>query len=178
LIPLKDKVLPINEKIRAIKLQVITSTGENLGVIDKSEALQLAKNEGLDLVQISPEGKDAIPVAKIMDFGKELYAKKKKLSESKKKQKVIKVKEIKLRPKIGEHDYMTKLNQGMQFLRKGMRLKVTIMFRGRENASKAELGPAIFEKVTKTFKDNELNASQEQDSRSGPFWSRVYFLKS
>jgi len=176
---LKDKVQPINEQIRSSKVQVISHTGDNLGVIDRSEGIMLAKNEGLDLVQISPEGKEGIPVAKIMDFGKEIYAKKKKMAESKKKQKVIKIKEIKLRPKIGEHDYQTKLNQGIQFLKDGMRLKVTLMFRGRENVSKAELGPALFDKVTASFRKNGLdNVLQEQDAKAGQFWSRVYFLKN
>ena len=176
---MKNKVQPVNEHIKSSKVQVIASSGDNLGVIDKSEGLLIARSEGLDLVQISPEGKEGIPVAKIMDFGKEVYSKKKKLSESKKKQKVVKVKEIKLRPKIGEHDYMTKLNQGIGFLKKGMRLKVTLMFRGRENASKAELGPALFARVSATFKEQGLdNLFQEQDSKSGQFWSRVYFLKS
>ncbi|HJM68532.1 MAG TPA: translation initiation factor IF-3 [Candidatus Babeliales bacterium] len=176
---MKVKAQPINEQIRSNQVQVINHAGDNLGIIDKSEALMIARGEGLDLVQISPEGKEGIPVAKIMDFGKEIYAKKKKLAESKKKQKVVKIKEIKLRPKIGAHDYQTKLNQGIQFLQKGMRLKVTLMFRGRENANKAALGPALFERVSATFKENGLdNILQEQDSKAGQFWSRVYFLKN
>ena len=176
---MKVRAQPINEQIRSTQVQVINHVGDNLGVIDKSEALALARNDGLDLVQISPDGKEGIPVAKIMDFGKEIYAKKKKMAESKKKQKVIKIKEIKLRPKIGAHDYQTKLNQGIQFLQKGMRLKVTLMFRGRENVNKAELGPALFEKVSTSFKENGLdNVLQEQDSKAGQFWSRVYFLKN
>lgn len=176
---MKDKVQPINEQIRASKLQVITSSGENLGVVDKSDALRMAQEEGMDLVLISPESKEGTPVAKIMDFGKVLYAKKKKAAESKKNQKVIKIKEIKFRPKIGEHDYITKLKQGIQFLQKGMRLKITLMFRGRENVSKNELGPVMFEKINKTFEEHGLeNIVQEQDVKAGPFWSRVYYLKN
>jgi translation initiation factor IF-3 len=163
--------------IRAFKLQVITSDGRNLGVIDKFEALKLAREEGLDLVLISPEGAE-VAVAKIMDFGKSVYAKKKKFAEAKKKQKVIKVKEIKIRPKIGDHDFETKLNQGADFLRDGMRLKVTLQFRGRENVNKEEVGRGIFERVVQKFQELGLaGVVSEGDFSMGQFWSRIYYLK-
>lgn len=175
---LKDVIhQPINEQIRAFKLQVITSDGRNLGVIDKSEGLRLAREEGFDLVLISPEGAET-PIAKIMDFGKAIYAKKKKFAESKKKQKVIKVKEIKIRPKIGEHDFDTKMNQGADFLREGMKLKVTLQFRGRENVTKNEVGRALFDRVTTLLQAKELgNVVLEGEFSAGQLWSRIYFLK-
>ena len=91
---------PINEFIRTPRVQLISHDGENVGIVQTQEALRMAREVDLDLVIISPEGKDGIPIAKIMDYGKQLYEKKKKLAESKKHQKTIQVKEIKIRPKI------------------------------------------------------------------------------
>ncbi len=174
----RSRLPMINRRIRAEKLQLITHEGENIGVIARDIALTKAENAGLDLVIISETGSQGVPVAKIMDFGKELYAKKKKMSEAKKKQKVIKIKEVKLRPKIGEHDYQTKLKQGIGFLKEGMRLKVTLVFRGRERGMKEELGRSLFERVNATFAEHGLtDLVQERDSRAGPFWSRVYYVK-
>jgi translation initiation factor IF-3 len=169
----------INERIRAPKLQLITHIGENIGVVPRTEALRLAQDAGLDLVLIAEQGGQGVPVAKIMDFGKELYAKKKKMAEAKKKQKVIKIKEVKMSPKIGEHDYETKINQGMEFLKKGQRLKITLVFRGRERGMKQELAPRMFEKVEQTFKEHDLldKLVKEKDAKAGPFWSRVYYIK-
>lgn len=159
-------------------MQVINHEGTNLGVISRDEALRLAREVELDLVMIAPSGKDGVPVTKIMDFGKVLYAKKKKLAEAKKHQKTIQVKEIKLRPKIGEHDFQTKIRQAVQFLNDGKRLKVTLFFRGREIASKDEQGSLLFEKIDKTFEESGLTGIvQEKDTKSGPMWSRIYFLK-
>ena len=175
----RERLPLINERIRAPKLQLITHTGENIGVVPRGDALRLAQEESLDLVIIAESGRDGVPVAKIMDFGKEVYAKKKKMAEAKKKQKVIKIKEVKLRPKIGEHDYETKINQGMEFLKNGQRLKVTLVFRGRERGMKQELALPMFAKVEKTFKEHGLldKLVKEKDSKAGPFWSRVYYIK-
>ena len=180
---MKNKVnLPqINERILATQLQLITDLGENIGVVTKERALQLASDAGMDLVLISNDGADGVPVAKIMDFGKVIYAKKKKMSEGKKKQKVVKVKELKLRPKISDHDFLTKLNQGVGFLKSGMRLKVTVQFRGRENSNRNELGSQMFSKVDQMLKENpdipQAALMMEKDSAPGQFWSRVYYLK-
>jgi len=169
----------INEKIRAPQVQLITHTGENIGTVPRRKALEMAQDADLDLVMISPEGKEGIPVVKIMDFGKSLYEKKKKLAEAKKHQKTIQVKEIKIRPKIGEHDYQTKMKQAIQFLNTGKRVKITLFFRGRENVTKQERGMQLFEKINKTFEEHGLlnNLVQEKDARMGQFWSRVYYLK-
>lgn len=178
--PKKRKVLPqINERIKFDTLQVINFDGQNLGVISKASAVSIAEEAGLDLVLISETGAEGAAVAKIMDFGKSLYDKKKKMSEAKKKQKVIKIKEIKLRPKIGVGDYETKINRGVDFLESGMRLKVTIMFRGRENAHKKVLGDELFGRVHQSLVERlgEANLVSEGESKAGNFWSKVYYIK-
>lgn len=170
---------PINENIRFPKVQLITHEGQNIGVVSRDEALRLAHMAGLDLVLIAESGSDGFPLTKIMDFGKALYAKKKKQSEAKKHQKTIQVKEIKLRPKIGEHDFKTKMNQGVQFLKDGKHLKITVAFRGREIVSKEERGNQLFEKIDSFFKENGLaNLMQEKDAKLGQLWSRIYYVKS
>lgn len=173
----KAQATLINEKITAPKLQVISETGDNLGVLSRDEALDMARAASLDLVVLNDS--EATPLAKIMDFGKNLYAKKKKSSENKKKQKIVKVKEIKMRPKIGDHDYQTKVNQGIKFLNQGHRLKVTLMFRGREAIMKESKGAEMFSRFDETLQEAGLaNYAHEKDTKSGPFWSRVYYLKS
>lgn len=169
----------INEKIRAPYVQVITHEGENLGVIPRGEAIRRAEAAGLDLVLISEEGREGAPVVKIMDFGKVLYEKKKKQAESKKHQKVIQVKEIKMSPKIGEHDYQTKIKQALQFLQEGKRVKITIFFKGREMVTKEERGNEMFDKINNSFEAAGIleNLVQEKDAKLGQLWSRIYYLK-
>lgn len=179
---LKDKknMSPlVNEQIRASNVQLITHEGENIGVVPREQALRMADEVELDLVMIAKQGGEDVPVVKIMDFGKALYEKKKKQTEAKKHQKVIQIKEIKMRPKIGEHDYQTKMRQAIQFLKEGKRLKITLFFRGRENIAKEERGTELFKRINETFKDQNLLSTlvQERDSKMGQFWSRVYYLK-
>ena len=143
----KENLPSVNERIRADKVQLIDQEGKNLGVVSKKEALQFASDAGLDLVLLSEGGAEGVSVAKIMDFGKSLYEKKKKQHESKKHQKVIQIKEVKLRPKIGEHDYETKIKQIVQFLEDGKRVKVTLFFKGRERQLKDEQGDKFFDRV-------------------------------
>lgn len=167
----------INEEIRAYKMRVISENGENLGVLSREAALELARKSELDLVLLSD--KDEIPLVKIMDFGKIQYMKKKKLSEGKKKQKVIKIKEIKMRPKIGAHDYLTKINQGVGFLKEGHKLKVTLVFSGREIDSMRSSGEDLFTQVDQTLAEKGLtDIICEKDASAGRFWSRIYSLKS
>lgn len=170
----------INEKIRAERVQMIDEKGENIGVVSRSQALRMAQDAELDLVMLSESGKDNVPVVKIMDFGKVLYERKKKQAEAKKNQKVIQVKEIKLRPKIGEHDYLTKIKQAIQFLNEGKRVKFTLFFKGRENVLKDEHGNELFEKIDRSLQDAELDGDmvKEQDSKLGQYWSRIYYLKT
>jgi translation initiation factor IF-3 len=176
----RENAPSVNDRIRATKLQVITHTGENLGVIPKADALRIAQEANLDLVLIAESGGLGEPVAKIMDFGKNLYEKKKKQQQQKKNQKEIQIKEVKMRPKIGEHDYETKINQAIKFLGEGKRLKITLTFRGRERATKRERGQMLFDKITATLSARDLLDSLiiENGSTEGAFWSKFYMLKS
>lgn len=120
----------INEAIRAPQIRLIGSKGEQIGIVDAREGVRRAREEGLDLVEVAPLAKP--PVCRILDFGKFLYALGKKEKESRKKHRIIEVKEVKLTSKIGEHDYQTKLNHARRFLERGDRIKLTLFFRGRE----------------------------------------------
>ena len=129
---------------------MISEDGEQLGVVSIEVALEKAREVGLDLIEVGPNTKP--PVCKILDYGKLKYEEKKKQQLSKKKQHVIKVKEIRLRPRIDDHDLMTKLNNGRKFLQDGSKLKVTLMFRGREMA-RVDLGKIVMEKVLEELSD-------------------------
>ncbi len=122
----------INERIRVPQVRLIDEKGGQVGVVPTSQALQMAKDKGLDLMEVSPNSNP--PVCKITDYGKFKYEKKKKDHEAKKKQTVIKVKEIQLRPQTDEHDLEYKFRNVMTFLEEGDKAKITIMFRGREVA--------------------------------------------
>ena len=124
--------------------------GEQLGVVLTSDALDRAEEFGLDLMEVAPNSDP--PVCKIVNYGKLKYEEKKKLQNSKKKQHVIKVKEIRFRPRIGEHDLMTKVNMGRKFLNEGFKLKITLMFRGRELA-RIDLGKDVMNKVLEKLSD-------------------------
>ena len=180
--PIKEKkeALPaMNEQIRAPRLQVITDDGENVGVIPREQALRMAQIAGLDLVIIADQGKDGVPVAKVMNFGKALYEKKKKQGEAKKKQKVIQVKEIKLSPKIGEHDFQIKMRQAVQFLQEGKKVKITFFFKGREAAMRDVRGAELFAKIMKAFEEHDLlkNLIEEKAMKAEQTWSNIYYLK-
>ena len=129
--PVKDQTR-INENIRAQELRVIDPDGNQIGILQRHEALAHAGDFGLDLVEVSPNAKP--PVCKIMDYGRYKYEQTKKLQEAKKKQTTFQVKEIKLRPKTGEHDLQTKIGHIKKFLGKKDKVKVTVIFRGREVA--------------------------------------------
>jgi|TARA_Y100001947_G_scaffold108557_1_gene93042 translation initiation factor IF-3 len=129
---------------------LIDVDGEQLGVVSTSDALERAEESGLDLMEVAPNADP--PVCKILNYGKLKYEEKKKLQNSKKKQHVIKIKEIRFRPRIGEHDLMTKLNMGRKFINEGFKLKVTLMFRGRE-LSRVDLGKDVMNKVLEELAD-------------------------
>ncbi|WNG42146.1 translation initiation factor IF-3 [Archangium violaceum] len=139
-----------NRRIRAREVRVVGPEGEQLGVLPIEAALERAQAAGMDLVEVNPMAKP--PVCKIMDYGKFKYEEKKRASEAKKKQVVVHLKEIKLRPKTEEHDYEFKVRNVRRFLEEGNKAKVTIMFRGREITHK-ELGSAILDDVIKDLKD-------------------------
>lgn len=122
----------INEDIKAAQVRVISEKGDQLGVISIENALYKAEQAGLDLVEISPN--TTPPVCKILDYGKFRYEKQKQVKINKKKQHTVQVKEIRLRPNTGDHDLTTKLMKAQKFILNGDKLKVTIMFRGREMA--------------------------------------------
>lgn len=134
----------VNEDIDVPKVRLIGADGENVGVVTAQEAMSLADEAGLDLVEISPNADP--PVCKILDYGKYKYEAQKKKNEAKKKQKIIDVKEIKLRPNIDDHDYDVKMRNMRRFLGDGDKVKVTLRFRGREMAHQ-ELGVDVLNRV-------------------------------
>ena len=134
-----------NERIRASEVQVISSDGKNLGTLSIQEAISIAKQEGLDLIEISPNAKP--PVCKIIDVGKYKYDQQKKAHKAKKKQKVMNLKEIKLRPVTEIHDYNFKIKNAQKFLTKGDKVKFTVQFRGRE-MQHTDLGYDLMKRIT------------------------------
>jgi len=135
-----------NGEIRSAEIQLIDANGDNRGTVATEEALEIAREAGLDLVEISPSAKP--PICKILDFGKFKYQAQKKAAEARKKQKTIEVKEIKMRPNIDTHDYEVKMKAMHRFFDQGDKVKFTIRFRGREMAHK-ELGRNLLERVQK-----------------------------
>jgi translation initiation factor IF-3 len=134
----------VNEKIRAKEIRVIGSSGGQLGIMAPETAMKMAEEEGLDLVEVAPEA--VPPVCRIMDFGKYRYQLNKKAQESRKRQKQIIVKEVKFRPKTEEHDYQFKKNNISRFISKENKVKVSVMFRGRENQHR-EIGQRILDRI-------------------------------
>ena len=138
-----------NNRISSPEVQVIGSNGENLGIINTNKAISMAKEEGLDLIEIAPNAKP--PVCKIIDMGKYKYDAQKKANKAKKKQKKIELKEIKLRPVTETHDYNFKLKNAQKFLSKGDKVKFTIRFKGRE-LQHSNLGYNLMNKIQEDIK--------------------------
>ena len=134
-----------NEQITASEVRVISSNGKQLGIISIREALNHAEDEGFDLVEVSPDANP--PVCKIIDYGKLKYKEQKSKKEAKKKQKIIEVKEIKLRPGIDKHDYEVKIKALSKFIAGGNKVKVSLLFRGREMEHQ-NLGMELLKKLT------------------------------
>lgn len=141
---LASKTLRINEMIKVREVRLIADDGEQLGVVPTQQALSMAKERELDLVEVSPNASP--PVCKLIDYGKYKYETEKKNKESKKKQKQVKLKEIRMQPKIETHDLMFKTKHILEFLEEGNKVKVTIRFRGRELAH-TEIGRDVLLKV-------------------------------
>jgi len=139
-----DRTARINESIRVREVRLIDGDGSQVGIIATEQALRMAKEQNLDLVEVAPEARP--PVCRIMDFGKFLYQLKKKAHDSKRKQKQFQVKEVKFRPNIDDHDYDFKLRNARRFLDEGDKVKATVQFRGRE-MSKPELGLNLLKKL-------------------------------
>jgi translation initiation factor IF-3 len=140
----------VNEEIRVPQVRLIDTSGEMIGVMSTREALMRAFDAGLDLVEISPNA--VPPVCKILDYGKYKYEQQKKASEARKKQKVVEIKEIKVRPNIDDHDYDVKLRQMKSFIEEGDKVKVTLRFRGREVAHQ-DLGAKVLERIRTELAD-------------------------
>ena len=134
----------VNEEIRSREVQLIDSTGDNKGVVETQAALAMAVAAGLDLVEIAPNSTP--PVVKILDYGKYKFQAQKKAAEARKKQKVVEIKEIKLRPMIDDHDYDVKMRSMKRFFEEGDKVKITLRFRGREMAHQ-ELGYKLLDRV-------------------------------
>ncbi len=134
----------VNDEIRIPQVRLIDQDGEMIGVMSSREAMQRAYAVGLDLVEISPNAEP--PVCKILDFGKFKYEQQKKKNEAKKKQKVIEIKEIKVRPNIDENDYQVKMRAMKSFIEEGDKVKVTLRFRGREMAHQ-DIGVRVLERI-------------------------------
>ena len=139
-----------NERIRAIDVQVIGSDGKNIGTLPLNKAIETAKEEGLDLIEISPNANP--PVCKIMDKGKYKYDLQKKANLAKKKQKIVALKEIKLRPGTDVHDYNVKIKNAKKFLSKGDKVKFTVKFKGRE-MQHIELGKELMNRIIEDSKE-------------------------
>ena len=140
----KDRGPKSNNRINSPEVQVIASNGENLGILNTNEAIAMAKEEGLDLIEIAPNAKP--PVCKIIDMGKYKYDAQKKANKAKKKQKKIELKEIKLRPVTETHDYQFKIKNAQKFISKGDKVKFTIRFKGRE-LQHSHLGNELMNKI-------------------------------
>ena len=140
----RDRGPKSNNRINSPEVQVIASNGENLGILNTNEAISMAKEEGLDLIEIAPNARP--PVCKIIDIGKYKYDAQKKANQAKKKQKKIEVKEIKLRPVTETHDYQFKIKNAQKFISKGDKVKFTIRFKGRE-LQHSHLGQELMEKI-------------------------------
>ena len=138
------KRVNVNRRIRAKEVRLIDAEGNQVGVVPISEALSVAESSGLDLVEVSPNVSP--PVCRIMDYGRYKYQQNKKLQEGKKRQSTFQVKEIKVRPRTGEHDLQVKLRHIKRFIENNDKVKVTVFFRGREMAH-MELGVAMMQRV-------------------------------
>ena len=140
----------VNETIRAREVRLIDANGDQLGVKSRDEALKIAKTRNLDLVLVAPGAKP--PVCRIMDYGKYRYEQQKREREARKKQRVINVKEVRLSPAIGEHDFNTKLRSARRFIKNGDKVKASVRFRGRAITHK-ELGQEVLERLAEEVKD-------------------------
>jgi translation initiation factor IF-3 len=162
--PISTTDARINERIRAREVRLVGADGEQIGVKPLPEALHIAREHDLDLVEVAPNANP--PVCKIMDFGKFKYEQDVRRKESRRKTSNVVIKEMKFRPKIDEHDYTTKTKHVERFLNEGSKVKITIMFRGREMAH-PELGKRILDRIAEQVKDvGNVEAAPRVDGRN------------
>ncbi len=165
------KKLRINDEIRVREVRLIDGDGGPGGVVQIQKAIELAKEASLDLVEVAPQANP--PVCKILDYGKYRFEQEKRLKESKKKQKLIKMKEIRMQPKIEKHDLTFKTKHVKEFLEEGDKVKVTIRFRGRELAH-TELGRVVLDKVLDMLTEMETNyVVDKKPQMEGRFMSMI-----
>lgn len=168
----REPQVRINHRIRVSEVRVIDPDGSQIGIMKTGDALRRSNDYGLDLVEISPTAKP--PLCRIMDFGKYKYDQEKKKKEQKKNQVQAKLKEVKFRVNVEEHDYETKMRNLVKFIEHGDRVKVSLMFRGRENAHR-ELG---FEVIQRVITDSAAYTSVDQEPRMmGRFVSAILVPK-
>ena len=159
----EEELARINDKITAREVRVIDENGEMLGVMSVPKGISLAEDAGLDLVEVSPNASP--PVCKILDYGKYKYEQQKKASEAKKKQKVVDVKEVKIRPATEKHDYDVKMRNARRFLEKGDKVKITMRFRGREMANQ-QAGLDMLHKMRDELADiSKVDAAPKMEGR-------------
>lgn len=147
------KIIRVNERIRASSIRVIGPQGEQLGILSKEKGLELANQHELDLVEVAPQSQP--PVCRIMDFSKYRYEQEKKERQAKKHQAQTKIKEIRIKPKIEEHDYQVKLKQLHTFLEKGNKVKINLFFRGRE-ITHQEFGRNIIDRLIQDSQNKSI----------------------
>ena len=169
----ENKGLRINEQLRVRELRLIDDEGEQKGIVPTIEALRMAKEQELDLVEVAPQANP--PVCKILDYGKYRFEQEKKLRDSKKNQKQLKLKEIRMQPKIGSGDLDFKSKHIQEFLTEGNKVKVTIRFRGRELAH-TELGYDVLKEVLKRLNDEYV--IEKQPAMEGRFMSMTLSPKA
>ena len=158
------KNMIVNEGIKSREVMLISYTGEQLGVRSKEEAIEIAQQRDLDVVVVAPNGKP--PVAKIMDYGKYRFDLEKKNKDSKKNQKVVNVKEVRLSPTIDQNDFRTKLNNARKFLTKGEKVKASIRFKGRA-ITHSEIGREVLDKFIEQTEDiATVESRPKMDGRS------------
>lgn len=160
-VPAKDGPR-INRDIRVREVQVIDADGSNKGVLNVFDAIQIAEEQGLDLVEVAPNSTP--PVCKIMDYGRFRFQEQKKAAEARKKQKVIEIKEIKLRPAIDDHDYGVKMKAMRGFFEEGNKVKITLRFRGREMAHQ-DIGMKVLDRVKQDI--TEIAKVEQEPSFEG-----------
>ena len=157
--PVQKEGPRVNDEIRSREVQLIDQDGKNHGTVDFHQAIELAQQAGLDLVEIAPNSTP--PVCKILDYGKYKFQAQKKAADARKKQKIVEIKEIKLRPMIDDHDYDVKMRSMKRFFEEGDKVKVTLRFRGREMAHQ-ELGVQL---LTRVRNDLATTAKVEQEPK-------------
>jgi len=170
---ISTKELLINEEIKAVQVRLVGTDGEQLGIFNTAEALNLAYNKGLDLVEMAPGATP--PVCRIMDYGKYRFEREKKEKESRKKQTVVEIKEIKFSCRIDKHDFETKINHAHRFLQSGNKVKVTIIFSGRE-MNRQSMGYELMEQVAQACE--ELGTVDKKPSVDGRFMTMFIVPKA